>query len=106
MVKPSTTMFEPLTLDTVPPEWTVKVTGRKTGTATPPLFTSRSHVPTNGAQDDALAVAMDPDTTAPTKSMARAIFFLNMILLLFCLPDVADAKFIDENFYTFTWYCT
>jgi hypothetical protein len=69
-------MFEPLVLDIVPPELTVKVTGRKAGTV---LLVSTSHVPTNGAQDDALAVPMDPETTAPTKSTARDIFFLSII---------------------------
>jgi len=60
----------------VPPELTVKVTGRKTGAV---LFVSTSHVPTSGAQDDALAVLMDPETTAPTRSAARDIGFLSII---------------------------
>jgi hypothetical protein len=73
-------MFVPLTLDIVPSEWTLKVTGRKKAVV---LFVSTSHAPTNGAQDDARAVPTDPKTTAPTRSTARDIFLLNMISLSF-----------------------
>ena len=69
-------MSEPLVLDIVPPELTVNVTGRKAGTV---LLVSTSHVPTNGAQDAALAVPTAPDTTAPTTSTPRDIVLLSII---------------------------
>src|SRR5215470_2811644 len=83
-------MFEPLVLDIVPPALTVNVTGRESGTV---LLVSTSHVPTSGAQDDALAVPMAPATTAPTTSTARDIVFLNILpscSVFLTLPTLGD----------------
>jgi hypothetical protein len=61
------------------------------------LFVSTSHAPANGAGDESASNADGPKTSDPTKSTARAIFFLNMILS-FLVPDVADARRLNAQF--------